>query len=107
MSGYGQAVADTGLAMVSLEIGLFAAIANMIRLRGWYRSALEATAQAQSAGRDLGIITSLHAQHPLLQNLKTSHTVIPMTEDEWIERVRQAKEQIAELKQADDPPHAA
>lgn len=96
-----------GLAMVSLEIGLFAAIANMIRLRGWYRSALEATAQALSTGRDLGIITSLHAQHPLLQNLKTSHTVIPMTEDEWIERVRQAKEEIAELKQADDPPHAA
>lgn len=85
----------TGLAMVSIEIGIFAIIANLIRLRAWHRDTI-AAAQASAPG-----VRSLGLQGPgaslLLRQLKPEQSGIPMDEEEWLQRLAEAKAQIQAL----------
>jgi hypothetical protein len=85
----------TGLAMVSIEIGIFAIIANLIRLRAWHRDTI-AAAQASAPG-----VRSLGIQGPgaslLLRQLKPGQSGIPMDEEEWLQRLAEARSQIQAL----------
>ena len=88
----------TGLAMVSIEIGIFAIIANLIRLRAWHREAL-----ASPPGTSPG---SLGLQGPgarlLPRHLEPQQSGIPMDEDEWLHRLADAKSQIQPLHADED-----
>ena len=75
--------------MVSIEIGIFAIIANLIRLRAWHRDTIAAP-QASAPG-----VRSLGLQGPgaslLLRQLKPEQSGIPMDEEEWLHRLAEAK----------------
>jgi hypothetical protein len=84
--------------MVSIEIGIFAIIANLIRLRAWHREAITPPQGTSPGGLGLqGPVARLLPCH-----LEPQQSGIPMDEDERLQRLADAKSQIQPLHADED-----